>query len=209
MSHAFAFRRGAAVVASVLAASLCLLLTGCIVVNKKDQNGKKQDNVSIVVPFAGIHVQTNQTSAADLGLSVYPGATVTRGNDNNQSANVDMGFGPWQLKVKVVSYKTPDSQPKVISYYRKQLGSFGTVIACDGDKPVGTPAVTGQGLTCSESGKHVNVNGNDAESGFTLRAGSPHHQRIVAFQDTGGNGTKFTLIELVLPDHSGHHATPD
>ncbi len=209
MSHAFAFRRSAAIVTSLLAASLCLLLTGCIVVNKKDQNGKKQDNVSIVVPFAGIHVRTNQTTAADLGLSAYPGAVVSTGNDHNQSANVAMGFGPWQMKVKVVTYQTSDPQTKVISYYRKQLGNFGTVLACNGDKPVGEPTVTAQGLTCSESDKRVNVNGDNAESGFTLRAGSPHHQRIVAFKDTGGHGTNFTLIELVLPDHPSSHATPD
>ena len=219
MPSAFSFRRNAAISASVLAASLCLFLTGCIV--KVDKNGhgtQKKDNVSIAVPFAGIHVQTNQTNAADLGLSVYPGAVETTDNGNDKSADVDMGFGPWQMKVKVVTYKTPDPQNKVVDFYRKNLGAFGTVIACDGDSPVGKPTATNQGLTCPQSDKRVNINmndkgvninGKDIDSGFNLRAGSPHHQRIIAFKDTGGNGTKFTLVELVLPTDHGKNNTPD
>lgn len=209
MSHAIAFRRRAAVALPVLAASLCLLLNGCIVVNKKDKNGKKQDNVSIVVPFAGIHVQTNQTTAADLGLPAYPGAVPNTGSGNDQSANVDMGFGPWRLRVKVAGYSSSDPQDKVIAFYRRALGQFGTVIACNGDSPVGKPTTTDRGLTCKESNNRVNVNSGNAESGFSLRVGSPQHQRIVSFKDTGGNGTKFSLIELVLPDHSSGHSTPD
>ena len=65
----------------------------------------------------------------------------------------------------------------------KALGQFGTVIACNGDSPDGTPTTTDQGLTCKESGKQVNVNTDTSDSGFNLRAGSPHHQRIVAFKD--------------------------
>jgi hypothetical protein len=210
MSNAFSFRRKTAISASLLTASLCLVLTGCIVkVDKHDKNGKKQDNVSVVTPFGGVHVQSNQTTAADLGLPAYPGAAVTTDNSSDKSANVDLGFGPWQLRVKVVNYTTSDPQDKVIAFYRKALGQFGTVIACQGDSPVGKPTMTDQGLTCKEDDKHVNVNGNNSDSGFNLRVGSPHHQRIVAFKDTGGNGTRFTLVELVLPEHSGKHATPD
>lgn len=209
MPLTFPFRRRIPVALPVLAASLCLLLNGCIVVNKKEQNGKKQDSVSIAVPFAGMHVQTNQTTAADLGLPAYPGSIATTGSGKDQSANVDMGFGPWKLRVKVVHYTTPDPQAKVVTYYRNALSQFSTVIACNGNTPDGKPTRTDQGLTCSSSDKQVNVNDDNADSGFSLRAGSPHHQRIVAFTSSSGKGTSFTLVELVLPDHSGSNGTPD
>ncbi len=210
MPPAFSARRKAAVSVSLLAVGLCLLLTGCVVkVNKNDSGKHKKDNVSVVTPFGGVHVQSNQTTAANLGLPAYPGAVQTTDNGKDASANVNLGFGPWQMRVKVVKYATSDPQKKVVAFYRKALGQFGTVIACNGNSPVGKPTATDQGLTCKQGDRHVNVNVNTPDSGFSLRAGSPHHQHIVAFKDTGGHGTRFTLVELEFPSHSGKHATPD
>lgn len=208
MPTASSMRRNAAISSSLLAACLCLFLTGCVVkVDKHDSGKQKKDNVSVVTPFGGVHVQSNQTTAADLGLPAYPGATVIADNDNDKSANVDLGFGPWKLKVKVVNYTTSDPRDKVVDFYRKALGQFGTVIACNGDSPDGKPTATDQGLTCN--GGKVNMNDANVNTGFNLRTGSRHHMRIVAFKDTSGHGTKFALVELVLPEHSGKHATPD
>ena len=152
-------------------------------------------------------------AAADLGLPVYPGAVPTTGNGNDTSANVNLGFGPWQLRVKVVKYRTTDPRDKVIAFYRKALGQFGTVIACDGNSPVGKPTVTDQGLTCYDNEHHgsvnINIDGKTSDSGFNLRVGSPHHQRIVAFKDNSGKGTKFTIVELVLPSDHSRNNTPD
>ena len=214
MPPAFSFRRKAAISTSLLAATLCLLLTGCVVkVNKHEKDGQKHDNVSVTTPFGGVHVQSNQTTASDLGLPIYPGAEPTTGNGDSKSANVNLGFGPWQLRVKVVKYRTSDPRNKVVAFYRKALGQFGTVIACDGNSPVGKPTVTDQGLTCYDNEHHgsvnINIDGKTSDSGFNLRVGSPHHQRIVAFKDTGGKGTRFSLVELTLPRSSGKHATPD
>ena len=210
MSPAFSFRRKATISTSLLAAGLCLLLTGCVVkVNKHENDGKKHDNVSIATPFGGVHVQSNQTTASDLGLPVYPGAEETTGNGKDVSANVNLGFGPWQLRVKVVKYTTSDPRDKVVAFYRKALGQFGTVIACDGNSPVGKPTVTDQGLTCKGGGKHVHIDGNDGDSEFNLRVGSPHHQRIVAFKDTGDKNTRVSIVELTLPKSADKHTTPD
>ena len=210
MPPAFSFRRKAAISTSLLAATLCLLLTGCVVkVNKHEKDGQKHDNVSVTTPFGGVHVQSNQTTAADLGLPIYPGAEPTTGNGDSKSANVNLGFGPWQLRVKVVKYRTSDPRNKVVAFYRKALGQFGTVIACDGNSAVGKPTVTDQGLTCKGGGKNVHIDGNGDDSGFNLRVGSPHHQRIVVFKDTGDKSTRFSLVELTLPKSADKHATPD
>ena len=84
--------------------------------------------VQVDTPFGGIHVNTNQTTAADLGLPVYPGAQLVTDKDNDKSADIHMGFGEWELRVKVVNYTTPDSQDKVVAFYKKALGRFGDVI---------------------------------------------------------------------------------
>src|ERR1700722_11045608 len=130
---------------------------GCFRVHvDKDANGKEK-NVQVDTPFGGVHVNTNQTSAADLGLPVYPGAEQVSDDDKHKSADVHLGFGEWQLRVKTVSYGTPDSQDKVVAFYKKALARFGDVITCNGNSPVGTPTVTPEGLSCEDNDKNGKV----------------------------------------------------
>ena len=39
-----------------------------------------------------------------------------KGEDNHKSADVHLGFGEWQLRVRAVSYETPDSEDKVTAF---------------------------------------------------------------------------------------------
>lgn len=186
--------------AILLAASGLLLTFGCRVQVDKNASGK-EDNVKIDTPLGGLHVRSDDTSAADVGLPVYPGATIAPDKDGDKSADVHMGFGDWQLRVKVVNYQTSDAQDKVLAFYQKALGRFGDVIRCQGDQPVGTPTATQEGLTCSEgNGKeHVDISDVDISGNLTLRAGSRHHQHILGIEKNDGSGTRFALIELQLP----------
>src|SRR6202453_5381445 len=73
-------------------------MTGCFRVHvDKDANGEDK-NVQVDTPFGGVHVNTDQTSAADLGLPVYPGAQPIKGDDKHKSADVHLGFGEWELR---------------------------------------------------------------------------------------------------------------
>lgn len=172
---------------------------GCHVNVDKGKNGEDK-NVRIDTPLGGLHVRSDQTVATDLGLPVYPGAHIAPDSEGDKSADVHLGFAQWQLRVKVVTYEATDPKEKVIAFYKNAMGRFGDVIQCDGNKPLGSPSVTSEGLSCSESNHgHVHVNGlSDDDSGFTLRAGSRHHQYIFALKDTGA-GTRYSLIELQLP----------
>ncbi len=76
---------------------------------------------------------------------------VDAGDDGNKSANVDMGFGSFKLRVKVANYSSADNRDQVLAFYRKALSEYGTVIECAGERPVGSPAVTVEGLTCDHS----------------------------------------------------------
>lgn len=191
-----------------LVAALALLAgaTGCFRVHvDKDANGEDK-NVQVDTPFGGVHVNTNQTSAGDLGLPVYPGAQQAAADDEkHKSADVHLGFGQWELRVKAVSYATPDQPDKVIAFYKKALGKFGDVIVCKGKSPVGSPATTSEGLTCADDGNNnngVKIDHKDygtSEDSLELKAGSKRHQHIVGFEDPKDGQTRFALVMLDLP----------
>jgi hypothetical protein len=187
-----------------VALGLGLGLAGCHVHVDKDSNGKEK-TVQVDTPFGGVHVNTDQTSAADLGLPVYPGAKPVTDDDKHKSADVHLGFGEWQLRVKAVNYTTPDSQDQVIAFYKKALGRFGDVITCQNNTAVGTPAATHEGLTCDDhdSNKNVHINDGNVRHDYQLKAGSKRHQHIVGFEDSKGSGTRYVLVALDLPSNMG------
>jgi hypothetical protein len=180
------------------AAAAILLLAGCRIQVDKNGDGKDK-NVKIDTPLGGLHVRADQTSAADVGLPVYPGAQIAADKDGDKSADVHMGFGEWQLRVKVVTYKTPDAQDKVIPFYQKALGRYGDVIECDGHHAVNGPSVTHEGLDCSDDQSKAKIHIGDDDM-MSLKAGSRHHQHIFAIQKNDGSGTRFSLVELQLPE---------
>jgi hypothetical protein len=191
----------------VAATAMFGLLAGCRVHVDKGANGDEK-TVQVDTPFGGVHVNTDEVSAADLGLPVYPGAQAFSKDGKHKSADVHMGFGEWELRVKAASFTTPASEDKVTDFYRKALGRYGDVIACNNNTPVGTPTSTSEGLTCADNG-HANVNINSHgesygyqpdHNGFQLKAGSKRHQHIVGFESSEPGVTRFELVALDLPD---------
>jgi hypothetical protein len=169
--------------------------SGCKVQVNKSQDGES-DQVKVATPFGGVSVNKNQISPAELGLPAYPGAVLQGDNDGDKSAKVDLGFGSWKLKVRVANYTTSDSRDQVLEFYRKAMGEYGAVIQCAGDKPVGEPVVTGEGLHC-DSDNHNSTNQGHGE--LQLKAGSPRHQHIVSIDRGSRSDTHFSLIALDLP----------
>jgi hypothetical protein len=181
----------------LLSGACCLLVSGCRI--SSHENGDKK-NVDIGTPFGSMHVKTNDAAAvAGLGITIYPGATLTKDHDNDaDSADVNLSFGSFHLGVRAASYRTADTPDKVIGFYKKDLAHYGDVLECRDNKPVGQPSRTSQGLTCTDStGHHTKVN---LDSELELRTGSPQHQHIVAIDNKDG-GTKMALIALDLPEH--------
>ena len=184
---------------------LALWAIGCRVHVDKDANGQEK-TVQVDTPFGGVHVNTNQVSATDLGLPLYPGAELQKDNDGDKSADIHMGFGEWQMRVRVVGYTSTDSQDKLVAFYKKALARYGDVLTCQGNAPVGTPTVTAEGLSCSDNGKNSHFqfngkpNGVDLSGELQLKAGSKRHQHIVGFEKQAEAGkTKFALVALDLP----------
>lgn len=183
-------------------AALLLPLAACRIQDDKDASGHDK-KVAIDTPFGGMHLSTNQTTAVDTGLSAYPGAqsALETANDN-KSADVHLGFGQWQLHIRIAKYTSTDPREKVLAFYRKDLSRFGTVIECKAGQPVGTPVQTSDGLSCKEDadGHKLQVNGHKLSTGsHELRAGSHHHQHIVGIEDGDDQLTHFSLVSVDLP----------
>ncbi len=182
-----------------ISALLLLPLAGCMVQSRKGANG---DDVNISTPLGGMSVKTDNASVqSKLGLPLYPGAVLEKKKgDDNGSADVNMNFGAFHLRVLAMGFTSPDSPQKVSDFYRKALSEYSDVIVCRNKQPVGTPVKTGLGLTCSDSNKvHAEANGSDDSDETELKAGSPSRQHIVSFKQQG-TGTKFGLISLELPN---------
>ncbi len=182
-------------------------VAGCRIHTEKAANGEDK-NVQIDTPFGGLHVNTGQTTAADLGLPVYPGAKIAPDSDDDKSADVHMGFGDWEMRVKIVNYSSADSEDKIVAFYKKALDRYGDVISCQDGAPVGTPAKTAEGLACDNKGqmsvtvgdRNVSAGNQSAnEKGFQLRAGSVRRQHIVAFESSAPGQSRFTLMAINLP----------
>lgn len=190
-------------VAATLIAGVSMMAAGCRVDEHK--NGENQD-VKIATPFGGMSVKTNDAGAIDgLGLPVYPGATPVKtdedGDHSNGSADVNMSFAGFSLKVKAARYRTTDSPEKVMDFYRKALGRYGVVLDCVNNRPTGEPSKTPEGLTCAEDGKKKHVyTVAGSSSKHELKTGSEQHQHIVAI-DPDGAGAKFNIVALDLPGH--------
>ena len=193
--------------------AMMMCAAGCNVNVEKSANGDPK-KVQVDTPFGGIRVNTGHTTAADVGLPVYPGAQVVIDDDNHSSADVRMGFGEWAMRVQVASYSTADGADKVEAFYRKALGSYGEVIACRDGAPVGAESKTAAGLTCSDHGHrsaaiddHGQKYGYRPEhGGLELKAGSERHQHIVALHNAESGQTRFALVALDLPKAGNDNA---
>lgn len=177
---------------------LCVaMMSGCRV----DTNNKGgNENVKVATPFGGVQVKTNdQMNIEGIGLPVYPGAELVKKKDKNpSSADVNLSFGRFQLRIKAADYRTPDSPDKVSSFYKDALKRYGTVIECNHDQPVGTPIQTDEGLTCSDGDKKHSSTSANASGKTELKTGSKQHQHIVSIEPDG-DGTKFGIVALDLP----------
>jgi len=142
--------------------------------------------------------------AAEIGLPAYPGATLVKESDDDNTADLGFTLGSTHFRLMVAKYTTTDTPERVLAFYRKPLTGYGEVLACNHGKPVGSLTVTHSGLTCSEQkegGLTVTDHGLSTD-GSELRAGTPHQFRIVAIDDSHHQSTRFWLVYIELPkDH--------
>lgn len=144
----------------------------------------------------------SHASAATVGLPAYPGATLYKDRDDDDSGgDLGLSVGNFHFSLIAVNYVTKDSPAQVLDFYRKPLSHYGQVLECNHGKPVGSLTVTRSGLTCDL--KENGDTSSSSSSGHEIRAGSPHKFRIVGIDDSHSGGTRFGLVYLELPKNSG------
>ena len=175
--------------------TVLLCLAGATMAHAQDSSGGFE-----------LHANGNVT-AAEIGLPAYPGATLYKNPKSDGAIDMGFTFGATHFRLVVASYVTGASPEKIFDFYRKPLARYGEVLECDHGKPVGAVKVAKGGLTCSDSGAghaeeggHLQVDGGvDSSSDHELRAGTPHHFRIVGIGEKQGDSIRFGLVEVELP----------
>lgn len=197
-------KRNAGSVVALLA--VAGMVAGCHV--EANKNGDSKD-VKISTPFGGMNVKTNDADVmGSIGLLAYPGAQVLKNDHDHSSADVNMSFGGFQLRVKAAGFHSDDSPEKVEAFYRNELKRYGDVIACRDNQPVGSPVRTSEGLTCDNNkGNHISVDDNPKHH-LELKTGSQQHQHVVSIDPDAG-ATKFGLVVLDMPGKMGSNNESD
>ena len=98
-------------------------MAGCRIHVDKGANGEDK-NVQVDTPFGGIHVNTDQTTAADLGLPAYPGAQIAADKEDDKSADIHVGFGEWEMRVMVVNYSSPTARIRWRRFTRRRWAAL-------------------------------------------------------------------------------------
>jgi hypothetical protein len=164
---------------TTLVAVSVLALAACNMHVDEKKEGKNK-NVEISTPFGDLKVH-NQADAKDTGLPVFPNSheKPADNNDDNKSANVNLSFGKFGLKVAVATYETDASPDQVLAYYRTEVGSLGDVHVNHSDK--------------DKNDKELHCDSKGDTSVTELKVGNEGLQRIVAVKPNG-KGTEFSLV---------------
>jgi hypothetical protein len=189
-------------IAFVIAASF-LLVTGCSINVKKNNDNGEDKKVDIETPFGGIHVQKS-ADVRDTGLPVYPGAHSKQKSDSDdddeKSANVDISTSSFGVKVVAIEYQTSDAPGKVIAFYKDKLKQFGNVLECHTsgkNHTYGHPS-----HKSNSNSEELKCEGDDNGKTIELKAGTESNQHIVSI-DPQDKGSDFALVYVRLRGKEG------
>ena len=159
---------------------------------KKNASGEDH-NVDIQTPVGGIHV-SEDASASDIGLPIYPGAKQKEkdASGDNKNANVNISGPGFAVRVIAIDYVTTDPQQKVVDYYKDQLKKYGSVVQCNTGEHVDKIDVDKHGDSKDDNAP-VACENNDRGKTIELKVGVKSNQRVVAIEPEG-TGSSFALV---------------
>lgn len=175
--------------AVIVAFACALFVAGCSVNTSKSSSGDSSNkDVDIRSPFGSVSVHKGSVDPKDIGLPAYPGARPSKfhsGEDDSDNANVNVS-SPWGgVKVIVQKFETDDSPAKVLDFYQKPMGKYGTVIQCSG--------MYHSNYHHHSADAPVSCDSNGSGSEKELKVGTENDQHVVAVKPRG-NGSEFTLV---------------
>ena len=182
------------VVSLVLLAGLTLPMLG--------QDSEQHDkNLDIKSPIGNLHVG-DDADAKKIGLPLYPGARLKKGDDDNSNqANLSLLTGSFGMKLVVANYVSSASPDKIIDFYRGKLKRYGKVLECRSDKHGGNVDVHDD----KDSNQSKALKCDDNSGPVTeLKVGTEDDQHVVSVEPSGTNGeTNFALVYVRTRGKSG------
>jgi len=138
-------------------------------------------------------ILSEDATAKDVGLPIYPGAHRPKDTSDESSA-LQMGLwgGSSGFKLGLLKLESDDSPEKIAAFYRKALARYGRVLDC------GNGSVTWGKSDSADSGEIKCDDDHPAAGGFTLKAGTKQSQHIAAVEPNGRH-TKISLVYLWAP----------
>ncbi len=173
-------------VALAIASVAALLLAACSI--NVDDKDKKNSKVDIQTPLANLKVNTDEKSATDNGIPVYPGAHLRPAeNGDKHAANVNIGAMGFGLKVVAAEYETDDSPEKVKAFYQDKMKTFGDVLVCNGHNGGSDVRINSKGDSDKLSCKDTHGDG------WEIKAGTSDNEHLVSIEPHG-SGTRFGTV---------------
>lgn len=188
---------------AAIAIATLTLLPACSVNVNKDAEKEGGKNVDIKSPIGDLHV-SEQVDIRDSGLTIYPGATpAPKEGDDEKSANVNLSFPGFSMKVIAAEFLSNDPPAKITAYYDKELQKFGKPIECNGAySKSGSMTVDDDK---GELSKAVSCDKSDGRGeSLELKVGTEGNQHIVSVKPSN-KGTRFALVYIRM--HSGKDTT--
>lgn len=140
------------------------------------------------VQAAGAGIEFNgNSSAADIGLPAYPGATIRR-EDGHDGLNLSLWGGSLGFKLALVKFNSSDPVDKVAGFYRDAMARYGTVLDCTGPRPAAPAPADKKVLACNKDDK-------GEPGGRLYKVGTPQQQRIVNIKPVGSR-VEFDLVKI-------------
>jgi hypothetical protein len=173
-----------------LAALIAVSFAACNV-NVDKKNGEEAKKVDISTPFGELKVN-KEADGRDTGLSVYPNSREKKEDNSNdkKSANVNLSFGNFGLKVVAATYEVDDSPAKVMSFYRNELGKYGKILECKGGS-IGNVKVD----KSSKDDKELKCDSHGDSDVTELKVGTEDLQHVVAVKPSG-KGSEYSLVYI-------------
>jgi hypothetical protein len=158
------------------------------------QSSAKQDKDKTSSGTSVGFILSDDATAQDVGLPIYPGAKRLKDTSDNGSA-LQMGLwgGSGGFKLVVLKLESDDSAGKIAAFYRKALDRYGKVVDCSSSSGSQKKSDSGHGLQfdCEQD--------RPAAGGFAFKAGTKRNQHIVAVEPDGKRN-KISLVYVWLPD---------
>jgi len=189
---------------AVFAIALAVLIVPACSIDANDRHNSKdgEAHVDIKSPVGDLHV-SEDADMHDTGLTLYPGAKPAPKDDSDdkKSANVNLSFPGFQLKVVAGEFLSDDAPDKIVAYYNKELQKYGKPITCSGEEWNGGH-VNYEGK--DDGSKPVSCNDHGNGKSVEIKVGTQGNQHLVAIKPNS-QGSRFALVYVRV--HTGSDNT--